>query len=206
MCLNEVKNHKSQQDGNAYLCPTFSLFSINLHRAKGFVIDILCHGRGLLTNTAKERYTNNLGERKRGGGRRGETKRGGELVYHRFPSFWSLIEQKMCANLSAEKGRGGQVNKTHKDRNRERVRHICPKPIAHSTPTQFHYCLIRPTTMIKLSFYPCILQMTGTLLCFQELLHYAGLHLHCTILSAPGRASVTTILTCCVRAGLLLPW
>lgn len=82
----------------------------------------------------------------------------------------------MCVNLSAEKGVGGQVNKTYKDRNRVRARHICSKPIARPTPTQFHYSLIRPTTMIKLSFSPCILQMTGPLLCFQEILHYAGLH------------------------------
>lgn len=50
-------------------------------------IGLLCNRHSVsweraLTNTAGEKYTNKLGERERG-----ETKRGGELVYHHFPSF-----------------------------------------------------------------------------------------------------------------------
>ena len=100
----------SQQEGNAYLCPPLSLFVINLHQAKGFVIDILCQGR-VFSQTLPRRDRRTTLERKRGGG--------GKLFFHHFPYFDLLLSRRCVWIWVWEKWGRGQVNKAYKDRNKE---------------------------------------------------------------------------------------
>lgn len=102
----------------------FSLFSINLLQAKGFVRHILCHGSSYSQTLQKETCTNNLEKRER----EGETTRGGELVYHHFSSFWSFITRKMWVNLSEQKRQMRAKWTWHIKTAKETLRHICPNP------------------------------------------------------------------------------
>lgn len=181
----------SQQDADAYLCPVSHYFPL-------IYIGLLCNRHCVsweraLTNTGRNTQTSS--DRERGGTQRGEE----NWFIITSPRFDLLLSRL----LGADKGGGVLVNKTYRDRNRGGVRHICPEPIAHPTPTQFHYSLIRPPAVIKLSLSPSIPPNDGSM---AALLHHAGLHLHrACMTSAPERASVRTVLTRHVSVGLLPP-
>lgn len=95
--------------------PPSSLFSINLHRTKGFVITHSVSWEKLLTTAAKKRCTNNLGE---GGGwrRGGGTRQTGEESWFIVASpLFDLVISGSCEEaaeeLGLEMGHGGRVRR-----------------------------------------------------------------------------------------------
>ena len=105
VCLNkvkEIKHYACQNRMAMHIYAPPSLFFINLHRAKGFVIDISCRGRGCSQTLAKDKDTQTT----LGGGQTGE-----ENWFIIISPLFDLLISRRCAEgaeeLSLGTGHGG---------------------------------------------------------------------------------------------------